>query len=185
MNMYLLRYPRIEKFPECWIPNDDPWFEERFVSGIPVKQNHSLPIKYEADNPYPLYDYPYCAKWFLISRKFADILKTLTPDYQEFPSEIYYKGHLRSRDFISFVFTRAYEALDMDRSVYRSVKVGLVFGLKKIVLAGSKLETVLENTQIFRLNKSTSRIIMTEKARQSIEEAGIKPVAFQELEVSS
>ena len=105
MKIYLLTYDNTEKFPECSISDSDPWNDEPLGEAEEIKNNLELPIKFQVDNKYPLNDKPYCARQFLVSSKFANILKTLTNEYQEFTAEIYKKDKLITKDYIVFEFT--------------------------------------------------------------------------------
>jgi hypothetical protein len=183
MKMYSMSYKQGETSSECWIPNEDPWFNEQFVEGRKIDSIHHLPIRYQIDNPRRLSDYPYCSKWFLVSGKFASVLRTLTSEYQELPSEIYKKDTLVADDYVSFVFTSAVSALHIQKSVYRELVHGIILGMKKIVLSVRLLNEKSANIDIFRIKEYAMEIVVTEKGKKAIEEADIRFVGFEELEV--
>lgn len=183
LKMYLLRYRGDTVSTECSISNDDPWFNEGFDDGERIENLHDLPIRYEADRYSIKTDYPYCAKWFLISKRFAAVLKTLTVDYQELPSVIYRKDRIISENFVSFVFNASYPSMHMRKSVYREIKYGIVIGLDKIVLDKKKLAEVPKHIKVFRLQEASREIIVFEEGKKAIEEAQITGLEFEELKV--
>ncbi len=183
MRYFLLRGENTERYPECSIPQNDPWFDEDLTFGRAIKTVHELPIKYQVSNNMKLNDYPYGARWFVISNKFAAVLRQLTDEYQEFPSSIYRKSVLLADDYTSFVFTTSYPVLSLERSKYREYGYGVVLGLTKTVLDGRKLKDVRNNIEIFRMTESIGTIILTENGKNRIVEAGITGVDFEEAEV--
>ncbi len=187
MRIFKLTYgnPDSIKFPSCHIDFDNPWSDEDFTIGKYIDDIHNLPIRYEVDNKYPLYDYPYCANGFLASNKLTEVVKKLMTNIQIFPSEIYQKNQKVSDNFNTIVFTTLYSVLNWEYSECKESKEipGLAEDIKRLVFSKDKLCQVPSSEKIFLPFEDTVTILVTEEGKNEIEKAGIHGVLFEEMEI--
>lgn len=168
-----LKYPEPKLFGE--------WEEEPLFSNDWENRNLKLPVTMYVKNKYNPGDYP-LADSKLVSQRLFDIIKQVNKDYEALPTQLYYKEKEPIWDIYYSMIFPEYEAFNFEKSKYG------VFGkyitlIDDIVLSKKKLSHVDTENNIFALKEKSTIIIYTETAKDMIEAAGIKDVAFTELPV--
>lgn len=176
-------HPSMETLDLAYIPPESPWHKNRLKKGEVISEKKSLPIKYVYIDKSELGDcIPSTNGGMLVSKRFAELLSQLTGNYQTFSTEVYKDDKLIAEDYISFVLTTKYPALDWERSDCRNLK-GFAMNVKKLVLSKDKIINIPKSEKIFRVQEEIISVFATEEAKQAIENAGIQDVGFKEIEV--
>ena len=170
------------KFCSTFLEENDPWRKENFQLDA-IHNIHELPIKYQAENKYRPDDYPICENAPLVSDKFLVVIKKLTQNLQFFASEIYLKKLKLFDGYHTLLFTKHYPAIDWDNSICVKTQSGKARSIDKLVLSKSKLSEIPEHEKMFLMEEEPGTILVTEEGKNAIEEAKIKGVMFNELDV--
>ena len=167
-------------YPEPDIFEESPWYEEDFFMNR-CEHKYELPIPYYVTNRYDPLDYP-LASQKLMSEKFYNVIKKINTEYESFESKIYYeKKEEMWGTFYTMLFPE-YELFNWEKSEYRYMN-NIIATIKKIVLDKSKVEKTKFENNIFVLKEKKTYLLCTEVAKKAIEDAGLKGISFEELEV--
>lgn len=170
-----LKYPEPKLFGE--------WEEEPLFSNDWENRNLKLPVTMYVKNKYNPGDYP-LADSKLVSQRLFDIIKQVNKDYEALPTQLYYKEKEPIWDIYYSMIFPEYEAFNFEKSEYDTGPYGEDVGIiDTLVLSKEKLSHVDRENNIFALKEASVVIICTEIAKDMIEAAGIKDVAFTELSV--
>ena len=168
------------RYPEPTVFQESPWFEERFYRNE-CEHKHELPIPYYVTNRYDPLDFP-LSKNTLVSESFLNVIKKINTEYESFESKIYYeKKEEMWGTFYTMLFPE-YELFNWEKSEYRYMN-NIIATIKKIVLDKSKVEKTKFENNIFVLKEKKTYLLCTEVAKKAIEDAGLKGIGFEELEV--
>ncbi len=158
-------------------------------------RNLTLPVTMTVKNKYNPRDYPLAGSK-LVSQRLLNIVKQLNKDYEALPTQLYYKEKDPIWDtYYSMIFPE-YEAFNFEKSKYKSFREVFDFenseyklsrdgilDLEELVLSKEKLSRVDTVNNIFVIKETNLDVVCTEIAKDMIEAAGIKDVAFTELPV--
>ena len=142
-------HPSMETLDLIYIPPESPWHKNRLIKGEKINIDKPLPIKYIYFHKAELGDWPATTNGrFLVSKRFSNVLKKMTDNYQELLAEVYQNDRLLSDEYLSFVLTNKYPALDWEHSDCRNQR-GFAMNVRKIALSEKKLVKIPRTEKIF------------------------------------
>ena len=158
------------------------WFYEPLFTNKWDDRTISLPVTMSVNNKYKPEDYP-ISDTYLVSTKLLEIIKTLNSDYEALPTQMYYKAKEPIWDIYYSMLFPEYKLLNWEKSKYEADTEQIIMSLDKLVLSKEKVVALPPENNLFCLKEKTTRLLCTEKAKKTIEEAGTTGIAFDELEV--
>lgn len=181
------------KFCSPYIPDNNPWSDENLFISEYGKVN-SLPIQYYVDNKVIPNDFPLCRN-ILVSKKFMEIIKKLNVDYECFESQMYYAGKNKTNEtynkiweiYYTFVLPE-YHIFNWEKSDYETyyndeLNKKIVTKINKLVLDKNKIDSINFKNNFFHLGEKKTYLICTENMKKAIEEAGLKGISFEEIDI--
>ena len=167
-------------YPEPTVFQESPWFEEKFYRNE-CEHKHELPIPYYVTNRYDPLDFPLSHNT-LVSESFLNVIKKINTEYESFESKLYYKKKEEMWGTFYTMLFPEYELFNWEKSEYK-IDDGIIWSMDKIVLDKSKVMNTKFENNIFVLKEKKTYLLCTEVAKKAIEDAGLKGIGFEELEV--
>lgn len=183
MNMYFLERKTSEstRFYTCGHKVGSPWFFVSWVSGQPLNGKVPVPVEYNLDKDLPLGDFVFTvARQVLVSERLLNVIKTLSPSLEVFPSIIRFKDKKVYSDYYTINFVEAFNCADWERSEY-TVNEDFADRFKdytRIVLSAGKLPS----DALFRLGEDRVKLVINEAGKRVIEEGGFSGIEFKQVE---